>query len=289
MMDASELASNIKRRACELGFDACGVAQASPVDPEDRLGEWLAYGYQADMGWMERSKAVRQDAGEKLSGARSVVVVARNYYSGEHPHNSAGKVARYAWGRDYHLVLREPLEALAKCINELSPGADCYDCVDTGPVMEKAWAVRAGIGWQGKNSLVMNETLGSWFVLGAIITTAEIAPDEPVANRCGECRRCIEACPAGAIVAPGVVDAAQCISYQTIETKGELKSIHGWAFGCDACQEACPWNDGAKETNESAFQGNNCTIDLDTLSQEELRERFAETAIWRRIKSMPSM
>jgi len=279
-----------KRRAGELGFDLCGIAEAANIDPTDRLGAWLARGYQAGMGWMERTKAVRHDVREKLPGARSVVVVARNYYAGERPalRDGEGKVARYAWGRDYHDVLRGPLEALATFIKEQSPGAQCYCCVDSAPVMEKAWAVRAGIGWQGKNGLILNQELGSWFVLGAIVTTAELAADAPLEDGCGACRRCLEACPTGAIVEPGVVDAGRCISYWTVEAKEPAGvDTHGWAFGCDVCQEVCPWNGGVTDASATDFVGENRNLDISQLleiGEEALRRRFGGSAIWRMLR-----
>ena len=198
----------VKAYAAGLGFDACGIAEAGLADPEDRLGAWLAKGFHAGMGWMARTKAVRQDVSERMPGARSVVVVARNYYSKrpEPPANS-GRVSRYAWGRDYHEVLRRPLETLADYIAGLESGALCSCSVDTGAVMEKAWAVRAGVGWLGKNGLVLRQGLGSWFFLGVIVTTVELAPDESAADGCGACTQCVDACPTRAIVEPCVVDS----------------------------------------------------------------------------------
>ena len=249
----------VKRAAAELGFDACGIAVAGNVDPEDRLGAWLARGFHADMEWLARTKAERQDVRLRLPGARSVVVVARNYFA-ERPAASpgAGCVSRYAWGRDYHRVLRKPLERLARAIEALAPEIKCYCCIDTGPVLERAWAAQAGVGWIGKNSLVLRTDLGSWFFLGAIATTLELAADAPVSDRCGTCRRCMEACPTGAIVEPGVVDSRLCISYHTIENRGEVPTalrprFGNLVFGCDICQEACPWNRQVAVTSEPGF------------------------------------
>ena len=282
----------VKAAAAALGFDACGMAEAGPVDPEDRLGAWLARGFHADMDWLVRTKDLRQDVRRKLPGARSVVVVARNYYA-ERPAapEGTGRVSRYAWGRDYHRVLGKPLRRLADRISQMGDGVRCYCCVDTGPVMEREWAVRAGVGWPGKNGLVLREDLGSWFFLGVIVTTLELAPDPPVASRCGTCQRCVEACPTGAIVEPGVVDARRCISYLTIENRGPIPEeieprLGDWVFGCDVCQEVCPWNRKARETSEQDFhpREGQAFVDPDALARMDraaFEERFAGTAIRR--------
>lgn len=291
--EAEMAAARIKARAAELGFDACGLAEAGNVDPEGRLRDWIARGYHAGMDWLARTADIRADVRLKMPEARSVVVVARNYYTKNprfeqettnledaippftpqagnfdarypRPDTSHPKpllpISRFARGRDYHRVLLKPLRALAETIRamgaaELPPP---YVCIDSGPVLERAYAARAGIGWIGKNSLVLREDLGSWFFLGVIVSAVELAPGQPVPNRCGACTRCIEACPTGAIVAPGVVDARRCISYHTIENRGEIpedirQRMGGRIFGCDTCQEACPWNRHTPETTERDF------------------------------------
>ena len=247
-MHPAELSDAIKRSARSLGFDACGVARAAPIDPEDRLGQWLGAGRHATMEWMARTAAVRQDVSKKLEGAQSVIVVARNYFA-QRPSAAAGtgRVSRYAWGRDYHRVLEKPLRKLAGFLQELDPGCTVYTCIDSGPVMEKAWAERAGVGWIGKNSLALSRDLGSYFFLGAIIATARLAPDAPIPDQCGGCTLCVDACPTQAIVQPKVVDARRCISYHTIENRGDVPPdlaprFGDWAFGCDVCQDVCPWN-----------------------------------------------
>jgi len=250
---------HMKQRAAALGFDACGIAAAGPIDPEDRLGNWIARGFHAGMDWLARTKAVRQDVRLKMPAARSVVVVACNYYS-PRPESppGRGRVSRYAWGRDYHRVLRKPMAALAQAISEIEEGTECYASVDTGPVLERAWAAQAGLGWIGKNGLVIRDGLGSWFFIGVIITTLELAPDAPARNACGTCEKCMKACPTGAIVEPGVVDARRCISYHTIENRGEIPSdfcerFGDWVFGCDMCQEVCPWNRSVPATPIADF------------------------------------
>lgn len=258
-----DAAFRVKTAAAALGFDACGIAGAGIIDPEGRLSDWLACGFHADMGWMVTTADIRVDIRRALPGARSVVVVARNYYS-ERPAvpNPGGagfaRVARFAWGRDYHRVLLKPLRALARTIRECTGNGEAYVCIDSGPVLERAWAARAGIGWIGKNSLVVREGAGSWFFLGVIATDAVLAADMPVSNRCGNCTRCLDACPTGAIVAPGTVDARRCIAYQTIENRGAIAAdvqerMGPWICGCDVCQEVCPWNRFACETTEPDF------------------------------------
>lgn len=243
-----EHARAVKARAAALGFDACGIAVAGNVDPEDRFGAWLARGFHADMDWLAATRALRQDACARLPGARTVIVVARSYY---HPRPEAqqgsGRIARYAWGKDYHKVLKSPLKQLARFVDALEVGSKSCTSIDSKAVMERAWAERAGLGWVGRNSLVLNRTLGSWFVLGTVISTVALAPDAPTEAHCGTCRACVDACPTGAIVEDAVVDAGRCISYQTIENRGSIpEALHApmgdWIFGCDICQEVCPWN-----------------------------------------------
>ncbi|MDX9975116.1 MAG: tRNA epoxyqueuosine(34) reductase QueG [FCB group bacterium] len=252
-------ANAVKAHAKLLGFDACGIAEAGDVDPGDRLAQWLARGYHAGMAWMAATRELRRDIRRKLPGARSVVVVARNYYAPQ-PESETGiaKVARYAWGRDYHRVLRKPLRALEAFLAELEPGAQSEAFVDSGPVMEKAWAARAGIGWIGKNSLVLRRDLGSWFFLGVVATTLELAPDAPAHDRCGSCTACLDACPTQAIVEPRVVDSNRCIAYHTIENRNDIPedlqpAFGDWAFGCDICQDVCPWNRRPLTTSEADF------------------------------------
>ena len=282
----------LKAFAADLGFDACGIAVAGPVDPTDKLGQWMAHGFHADMDWMGRTKAIRQDPREKMPSARSVVVVARNYYHPRpDPPADTGKVARYAWGRDYHKVLKKPLLKLARLLDEFGVDTPSYAAVDSGPVMERAWAERAGIGWVGKNSLVLRRDIGSWFFLGTVITEVALTPDKPVTDHCGSCRACIEACPTDAFVTDGVLDARKCISYQTIENRNEIpetlhENMDGWIFGCDICQEVCPWNRFAQESSEPDFlpRPGHANPDLEVLQamdEATFNEEFAGTPIRR--------
>lgn len=259
LQTASRRALAVKRWAGELDFDACGIAAAGPADPGNRLGAWLDAGLQADMDWITRTREIRQDVTKKVPGAKSVIVVARNYYA-PRPEQKPGlaKVSRYAWGRDYHRALRKPLKRLAELIRSLEDRAEAYASIDSGPVLERGWAARAGIGWVGKNSLVLRRDIGSWFFLGTIITTVELVPDEPVTDQCGTCTLCIDSCPTGAILDDRTVDSRRCISYHTIENRGEIpaeyhEAMEDWVFGCDICQDVCPWNRFATVTDQPDF------------------------------------
>ncbi len=282
----------VKAETLRLGFDAVGIASVSPADPEGRLGEWLRRGYHAEMEWMTRTHGIRRDVSRKVPGAKSVLVVAQNYYTGEMECPAeCGKVARYAWGEDYHPLLLSRLNRLAAFLETLQPDGTHYAEVDTGPVLERAWAARAGLGWIGKNSLLVRRKGGSWFFLGVIITTLELVPDAPVRDYCGQCRACMDACPAQAIVEPRVVDARRCIAYHTIENRGEIPesvqaSMGSWVFGCDACQEACPWNRFARITSERAFfppsdSPHPNLEDLLKMEESEFQERFARSPLLR--------
>lgn len=282
----------VKNFASQLGFDACGIAKAAEIDPEDRLGQWLSSGFHADMDWMAATKAIRQDPRIKLPEARSVVVVARNYYYPDTPAEpGSGKVARYARGRDYHKVLKKPLVKLARFLDDFGVGSPSYAAVDSGPVMERAWAERAGVGWIGKNSLLLRRDIGSWFFLGTVISEVELEADSPVAGHCGTCRACLDACPTDAFVREGVLDARKCISYQTIENRGDIseavqENMAGWVFGCDICQEVCPWNRFAQSSTEPDFaprdgQSFPKLADLMELDEAAFNERFAGTPIRR--------
>jgi len=250
----------VRHRALELGFDVCGFASAAlPIDTTEKLQHWLAKGYHADMHWIERTAEVRADVHKKLPGARSVVVLARNYY---HPRPDTppdtGRVARYAWGRDYHKTLKGPLKELARFLDNIEPGARSYASVDYAPVMERSWAERAGVAAIGKNSLALRRDLGSYFFLATVLTTVELDPDPPRPDLCGTCTLCIDACPTNAIVEPRVVDSNRCIAYHTIENRGDIpdavqENMGDWVFGCDICQEVCPWNRFATPTDEPDF------------------------------------
>jgi epoxyqueuosine reductase len=243
----------IKDQARAIGFDLAGVAPADAYHELAFLTDWLASGYAGDMHWMHRSAARRGDVRRVVTAARSVVVIGSVYntahaYSTDPARAGQALVSRYAWGRDYHEVLGERLERLLAWMREAhGVPFDARWYVDTGPVQERVYARYAGLGWIGRNTCLIHPMLGSWLFLGVIITSLELEPDRPVADACGSCMLCIQSCPTGALVAPGVLDARACISYLTIEHRGsiapELREALGThVYGCDVCQEVCPWN-----------------------------------------------
>ncbi|HSI89169.1 MAG TPA: tRNA epoxyqueuosine(34) reductase QueG [Pyrinomonadaceae bacterium] len=284
----------IKELAAESGFDMAGVVPARALMEEgSRLVEWLHLGYHGEMAWMERNPAMRADPREVFPGARSVVAVALNYFTPHEHEGTEGKISRYAWGDDYHDVMRERLRELLDRICDEEPEARGRACVDTAPVMDKAWAVRAGIGWLGKHSNVITKEAGSWVFLGEILLNLEFDNyDEPIADHCGTCTACLEACPTQAITAPYVVDSRRCISYGTIELRAEelppviAENLEGWLYGCDICQDVCPWNRFERPTAEVRFEprqgATSITSDeILSLSREEYVERFRRSAIKR--------
>ncbi len=261
-----------------LGFPAAGIAAVEPMDPAP-LRAWLAAGYGASMEYLHRHLSLRADLTRVLSGARSVICVALPYDGPAAGESPMGAVACYARGRDYHEVMREKLEQLWAAVR--TPEAKGRIFVDGGPLPERELARRAGLGWVGKQSCVIHPELGSRFVLGEILTTLELAPTTPIAPRCGDCRRCLDVCPTGALVSPGVVDARRCLSYLTIEHRGAIPSalrphMGTRLFGCDACQDACPYNRQAGVTYTPP------TLDeLPALTPEEFTRRFRGTALAR--------
>ncbi|HIE51964.1 MAG TPA: tRNA epoxyqueuosine(34) reductase QueG [Armatimonadetes bacterium] len=250
-----ELTTQVKAQARALGFDLVGIAAPEPSAYGDFYEDWLARGYAGEMAYLARPEAVakRRDVRAVLPSVRSVIVVGLNYYASpaeinSHPPSLAGRIARYAWGTDYHGVMEARLKELAHWLQEIGgPKVESKVYVDTGPLLEREWAVRAGLGWFGKNTQVLNQQWGSWFFLGEVLTSLELTPDGPMAAHCGTCTRCLSACPTGALRAPYLLDARRCISYLTIELKGPIprnlrSQLGNWIFGCDECQEVCPWN-----------------------------------------------
>ncbi len=290
----TNLTNKIKSRALELGFASVGVARAEALTNEGRnLREWLNRGYQGTMEWMGENVEKRVDPRSIVPNAKSVVCVAMNYYTDvRHADESAvGKISRYAWGDDYHAILTERLRQLLNYIVEQVPDANAKLYVDTGPVMDKAWAVRAGIGWMGKHTNVITKEYGSWVFLGEIILDVALEYDEPIADFCGSCTACIDACPTAAITEPYVLDSNKCISYLTIEHRGplapEISSQFGnWVYGCDICQDVCPWNRFQQPTKEQAFQPRPWNAapslaDLAEISQEQFTEHYRKSAMKR--------
>lgn len=310
------LAEQIRATARHLGFDACGFARAERHPDGERLRAWLERGDHGTMRWMARDPERRSDPRAVQPGVRTVIAIAASYFRGgwqdaaaddgvgaagqggdaahgatADPGPPRGRIARYAWGRDYHRRMRRRLRALGTALSSRVPGARWVAYVDTGPVLDRAWAERAGLGWIGKNTNVILLPRGSWFFLGEILTDAEIPPDPPARDHCGRCTRCIPACPTGAITAPYHLDARRCISYLTIEHRGpippELRPLIGTRiFGCDDCQEVCPWNRFATPTANPDFaerpeQQTPELIPLLALTEAAFRARFEGTAILR--------
>jgi epoxyqueuosine reductase len=260
--DSHQLAAEIKQAARALGFDLVGIADASPSKFRDYFRRWIDSGQAGSMGYLKRRIEERTHPATYFPGARSVICVAMNYYVplDSPPEGGAnGRIARYALGEDYHEHIKAKLHELADWIRSAVPEAQTRCGVDTAPIMEKELAARAGIGWLGKNTCLINPQIGSWLLLGEVITTLDLPADEPGADHCGTCRRCIDACPTGAITGEYQLDARRCISYLTIEHAGEidvnLKSqISDWVYGCDICQDVCPHNHQAVATLNPALQ-----------------------------------
>ena len=250
------LKEEIVARARALGFDSCKVAAAAPPRHGKEFRAWLREGAAGEMEWMGRGEEKRSDPQNILPGARSVIVVALNYFHGEPQGRKAGRIARYAWGEDYHEVMLRKLEQLSVFLTARGGSQKCY--VDTGPILERDYAASAGVGWHGKSTMLIDPQLGTWFFLGEILTTLELPADAEQPPRCGTCTRCITACPTGAITEPHKLDARRCISYLTIELKGaiplELRPLIGdRIYGCDDCLDACPWNRFASVSREVTF------------------------------------
>jgi epoxyqueuosine reductase len=246
-------AADVKREAAAAGFDLCGVAPASDFPELQFLREWLDRGYAGEMHYLERTADRRRDVREVMPSARSVISLGTIYnadrpYSTEYREDGTAAIARYAWGDDYHVVIEARLRDLEARLARLSgPGLETRAYVDTGPVQERVYAQYAGIGWIGKNTCLINEDLGSWLFLSVVICSAELTPDAPAIDQCGTCARCIDACPTGALVEPHVLDSTRCISYLTIELKSAIPAdrrahVSSHAYGCDICQDVCPWN-----------------------------------------------
>ena len=238
------------QKAKAIGFDLVGFAKTEELQVEvEKLEQWLKNCYHAGMEYMERYGEKRKDLSKILSSAKSVIFLAVNYYANEHHSRkeSNGKISRYAWGKDYHLIIWAMLDELEEVIKDCEPNFESISYVDTGPVMDKAWAAKAGIGWMGKHSNIINREFGSWIFIANIITSSVFDYTEQIPDFCGSCTACIDACPTDAINSDYVVDSNKCISYLTIENKGGipeelLGKFDGWLFGCDICQDVCPWN-----------------------------------------------
>jgi epoxyqueuosine reductase len=292
LIDTTEL----KKQAKEIGFHLVGVAAIDPQlvqQTADRLEQWLNQGYQAEMQWMQNPR--RRDPREILPSAKAIIAVALNYYQPDPRPATAAKISRYAWGQDYHKVCTKKLKALHQWLQSNYPNNYFRYYTDTGPVSDKVWAEAAGLGWIGKNGNLITRMYGSWVFLGEIITDLAISPDQPHAEHCGTCTRCLTACPTQAITSPFVVDARQCIAYHTIENRAEElpksieQNLQGWVAGCDICQDVCPWNQRfAQATDVSEFavdprRVNVSLPELAAMTDAEYQEYFRGSAL-KRIK-----
>jgi epoxyqueuosine reductase len=301
------LATRLKGQAHALGFALAGIAPAAPADGFARLREWLDQGFAGDMDYMQRHAEARRHPAAVLPEVQSVLMVGMSYAAseghqplGESQNRAAdaprspgaGRIARYARGADYHNVLRARLNRLLAWVQGEVPACRGRGVVDTAPLLERDFARRAGLGWFGKNTMLLDKRHGSYFLLGALLLDLELPPDPPhEASHCGTCTACLDACPTQAFAAPGLLDSRRCLSYLTIELKGavpeELRpEMKDWLFGCDVCQEVCPWNRKAPPGTEPALQARPDLVALDPLqlmamSEEEFRRRFRGTALWR--------
>ncbi|GJQ63038.1 MAG: epoxyqueuosine reductase [Melioribacteraceae bacterium] len=281
----------VMKEAKSLGFDLVGFAPAEPLYEETKkLREWLDNDFHAGMDYMTRNVDKRTDVSRLLKNAKSVISLGLIYYTPETHSGDGGKISRYAWGTDYHYIMWDKLKILQENLASHHPGFESVGYVDTGPVMDKVWAVKAGLGWMGKNTNVINREKGSWFFIANIICNVSFEYLEPVADYCGSCTACIDACPTDALK-PYQLDSNKCISYLTIENKAEIpeefsEKFDNWAFGCDVCQDVCPWNNKFSEvTSEARFypaHGTTITIDdIAGLSGKQFEKKYSESPLKR--------
>ena len=284
----------IKQEASRLGFDACGIATATQLDEDARrLESWLNKGLQGTMSYMERYFDLRIDPRNLVPGAKSVITLLLNYYPEKQQQPDTPKIAKYAWGIDYHFVIKDKLQQLLLFIKENIGEVNGRGFVDSAPVLERTWAVRSGLGWVGKNGNVLTRNSGSFFFIATLITDLELPPDAPfAADYCGTCTRCIDACPTEAIISPTEINANKCISYLTIELKDAMipsemhSKMDNWMFGCDVCQDVCPWNRFSKPNTETAFIPIPEILDLslqewEAMTEETFRKVFKNSPLKR--------
>jgi epoxyqueuosine reductase len=299
----------VEKIAFDLGFNLVGFSRSELLTKEtEQLREWLDKGYHSGMLYMERNIDKRLDPKKILPSVRSVISLGLNYYQSGGFSDRKGKVSRYAWGRDYHLVIWEKLKEFESLLKLQIPLCMTISYVDTGAVMDKVWAMKSGLGWMGKHSNIINREWGSWFFIANIFSDIEFEYSTPIEDFCGSCTLCLDSCPTGAIVDKYIVDANRCISYQTIENKGEIDKklewkFENWVFGCDICQDVCPWNkkfqqtttvndfiSGGKDSFTGELRGLNKEFELyyfDNLENKDFKLQFAESPILRsKLKGM---
>ena len=293
-MTLQEKTRKVKELGLQLGFNKIGIARAQKLTEANYLLQWLIKGRHGTMKWMENYLDKRLDILKLYPPAKSVIVVAQNYFTPFKHSNDPNKckISRYAWGKDYHKILKKKLKQYLRALQELNTSFEGRLFVDTGPVQEKLWAAQAGIGWQGKNTNIISKDFGSWLFLGVLIVNQPLVYDEPIKDFCGTCNACVQACPTGALE-PYRLDASKCLSYLTIEywdrpiPETLAEKMETWVFGCDICQDVCPWNRFAQVTDEAAF----FPVDerfvqpelnwLASLTEEEFKQLFKKTPVMR--------
>lgn len=269
----------IKEEAIRLGFDHCGISKADFLEEEaPRLEQWLLQSRHGKMAYMENHFDKRLDPRLLVPGAKSVISLLLNYYPSEKQNDAAPKISKYAYGKDYHFVIKEKLQELVSSIEGKIGNVEGRVFVDSAPVLDRAWAKKSGLGWIGKNGNLINKGSGSFYFIAEIISDLDLIPDGAVEDFCGTCTRCIDACPTDAIIKPYVVDGSKCISYFTIELKDEIPTtikgqFENWVFGCDICQDVCPWNRFSKPLKEKNLIANKALLDL---NKDEWYEMTAE-------------
>ncbi|RKS55942.1 epoxyqueuosine reductase [Gillisia mitskevichiae] len=292
MLQKAKYSELIKSEAKRLGFMSCGISKAEFLEEEaPRLEKWLKLNMHGEMSYMENHFDKRLDPTKLVSGSKSVISLLLNYYPSEFQREDTFKISKYAYGTDYHFVIKDKLKQLLQFIQQEIGEVDGRAFVDSAPVLDKAWAAKSGLGWIGKNSNLLTKQVGSFYFIAELIVDLELEYDLPVTDHCGSCTACIDACPTQAIVEPYKVDGSKCISYFTIELKNELPNSYkdqfdDWMFGCDICQDVCPWNKFSKSHNEPLFDPNpqvltNDRKDWEELTKETFNEIFKKSAVKR--------
>ena len=281
-MPSETYSAIIKRESKRLGFDFCGISKAEFLEEEaPHLEKWLHQGMNGKMQYMENYFDLRLDPRKLVPGAKSVISLLFNYYPEEKPNADAPKISKYAYGKDYHFVIKDKLHALLQVMNEQIGEIHGRAFVDSAPVLERAWAAKSGLGWIGINAQLLRRQSGSFFFLAELIVDIELDTDAPIKDYCGSCTRCMDACPTQAIIGPKMVDGSKCISYFTIELKENMpvemqEKLDGWMFGCDVCQDVCPWNRFSLEHSTKEMQPNPAILNMTKKDWEEITEEVFE-------------